>query len=245
VRREPTTALSPILNLYSYTGSDIVADVSYDMFLGTSSSASASYEIMVWLAALGGAGPISSTGSPIATPTIGGITFKLFKGPNGSTTVFSFVASSEVTNFNGDLMNFFSYLISSQGVSSSQYLQSLGAGTEPFTGSNAVLTTTGYSAQMVLRAAKVQSVASTSTKVAVASSVTSSAPVKSSTTSSAKSSTRQATTSSVAPVVTATATALGSAWAQCGGVGFSGPTKCVAGYKCVETNEWYSQCVSA
>jgi xyloglucan-specific endo-beta-1,4-glucanase len=42
---------------WSYTGSDIVADVSYDLF--TSSQASTSneeYEIMVWLAALGGAG---------------------------------------------------------------------------------------------------------------------------------------------------------------------------------------------
>jgi xyloglucan-specific endo-beta-1,4-glucanase len=42
---------------WSYTGSDLVADVSYDLF--TSSAASTSneeYEIMVWLAALGGAG---------------------------------------------------------------------------------------------------------------------------------------------------------------------------------------------
>ena len=100
---------------------------------------------MIWLAALGGAGPISSTGSPIATPTIGGTTFKLYKGPNGSTTVFSFVAETEQTNYSGNLMNFFDYLTANQGVSTSQYLQSIGAGTEPFTGSNAVLTVTGYS----------------------------------------------------------------------------------------------------
>lgn len=97
---------------------------------------------MVWLGALGGAGPTSSTGStPYATPTIGGTKFNLFKGPNGSTTVYSFVrAGSDVTNYSGDLKAFFTYLQQNDGVSSSLYLISIGAGTEPFTGSNAVLT---------------------------------------------------------------------------------------------------------
>ena len=89
---------------------------------------------MIWLAALGGAGPISSTGSTIATPTIDGVSWKLYSGPNGATTVYSFVASSEVTSFSGDIKAFFTYLINSQGFSSSQYLTSIGAGTEPFTG---------------------------------------------------------------------------------------------------------------
>ena len=101
---------------------------------------------MIWLAALGGAGPISSTGSPIATPTIGGHSFKLYSGPNGSMTVYSFVATSEITSFSGDLVDFFDYLESNEGVSAtSNYLQSVGAGTEPFTGSNAVFTTSAYS----------------------------------------------------------------------------------------------------
>ncbi|KAI9810721.1 MAG: hypothetical protein M1827_006059 [Pycnora praestabilis] len=118
---------------WGYTGSSIVADVSYDSFLGTTPTGAASYEVMIWLAALGGAGPISSTGQPIAWPTFGGVSFSLYKGPNGATTVFSFVATSEQTNFRGDLMNFYEYLETNQGVSSSQYLQSIGAGTEPFT----------------------------------------------------------------------------------------------------------------
>jgi xyloglucan-specific endo-beta-1,4-glucanase len=45
---------------WSYTGSDLVADVSYDMFTSSSAGGSNEYEIMIWLAALGGAGPISS-----------------------------------------------------------------------------------------------------------------------------------------------------------------------------------------
>ena len=45
---------------WSYTGSDIVADVSYDMFTSSTAGGSNEYEIMIWLAAIGGAGPISS-----------------------------------------------------------------------------------------------------------------------------------------------------------------------------------------
>jgi len=89
---------------------------------------------MIWLAAYGGAGPISSTGSPIATVTISGVSWKLYKGPNGSMTVYSFVASSTVTSFSGDLKLFFNYLASSWAYPTSQYLLSIGAGTEPFSG---------------------------------------------------------------------------------------------------------------
>ncbi|KAI0533509.1 family 12 glycosyl hydrolase [Xylaria digitata] len=130
---------------YSYTGSNMVANVAYDLFTSSSASGSSEYEVMVWLAALGGAGPISSTGSPVATPTIAGVSWKLYDGWNGNMHVFSFVASSQVTNFSGDLKAFLSYLTSNQGMSTSQYVTSIGAGTEPFVGSNAVLTTTGYS----------------------------------------------------------------------------------------------------
>jgi xyloglucan-specific endo-beta-1,4-glucanase len=112
----------------------VVADVCYDMFTSSSPSGSNNYEIMVWLGAYGGAGPISSSGSPVATPSIGGVTWKLYKGPNGSTTVFSFVAEGTQSKYSGDLKNFLSYLVSNQGLSSSQYLKSIGAGTEPFTG---------------------------------------------------------------------------------------------------------------
>lgn len=100
---------------------------------------------MIWLGSYGGAGPISSTGSAIATVTINGASYKLFYGLNGSVKVYSFVASSNITNFNGDLNLFFKYLTSSQGVPSSYYITSLQAGTEPFTGSKVVLTTSAYS----------------------------------------------------------------------------------------------------
>ncbi|KAI1175110.1 family 12 glycosyl hydrolase [Nemania sp. FL0916] len=130
---------------YSYTGSGMVANVAYDLFTSSSATGSSEYEVMIWLAALGGAGPISATGSPVATPTIAGKSWKLYEGYNGAMHVFSFVASSQVTNFSGDLKAFLTYLATNNGMSTSQYVTSLGAGTEPFVGSNAVLTTSAYS----------------------------------------------------------------------------------------------------
>lgn len=81
-------------------------------------------------------GPISSTyGSngkptPVGTTTIAGNSFDLYKGPNGDTTVYSFVASHEITSYTGDVKDFFSYLIDNEGFPSNQYLTSVGAGTE-------------------------------------------------------------------------------------------------------------------
>lgn len=100
---------------------------------------------MIWLAALGGAGPISATGKPIASITLAGTNWKLYKGRNGQMNVFSFVASSAQQNFRGDLMEFFNYLVQKQGLPASQILTSAGAGTEPFSGSGAKMVTKAYS----------------------------------------------------------------------------------------------------
>ncbi|KAG9659973.1 endoglucanase A precursor, partial [Aureobasidium melanogenum] len=126
---------------WTQTGSNVVADVAYDIFTSSTAGGKNEYEIMVWLAALGGAGPISATGSPIATVTVAGHSWKLWYGSNGVNEVYSFTPNgANVSSFSGDLMDFFSYLIKSQGFKDSQYLVSVGAGTEPFTGSNAKLT---------------------------------------------------------------------------------------------------------
>ncbi|OJJ68009.1 hypothetical protein ASPBRDRAFT_58604 [Aspergillus brasiliensis CBS 101740] len=130
---------------WSYTGDNLKADVSYDAFLSTEDSTTATheYEIMIWLAAYGGIEPIGNADGAIASPTIGGYTWDLYKGPN-DWTVFSFVARETITDFSADLMQFFTYLIDNEGVSSSLYLQTLGAGTEPMTGSDAWFTVSPY-----------------------------------------------------------------------------------------------------
>lgn len=96
------------------------------------------------------AGPISTSyGSdgkptPIASPTIGIHKWNLYKGPNGDTTVFSFVANGEYNGFNGDIKKLLHYLVEDQGLPSTQYLLSVGAGTEAFTGSDAEFSVSTY-----------------------------------------------------------------------------------------------------
>ncbi|PNH42836.1 hypothetical protein VD0004_g4524, partial [Verticillium dahliae] len=53
-----------------------------------------------------------------------------------------------------------------------------------------------------------------------------------------------ATTAVPPPATTAAPPATGGAaqWAQCGGTGHTGPTTCVAPYKCNVVNQYYSQC---
>ncbi|KAF8709379.1 Glycosyl hydrolase family 12, partial [Rhizoctonia solani] len=131
---------------YSAAASDLVANVSYDLWLsnipnGTAASTTSTYEIMIWLSNRR-AGP---AGSQVATANIGGQNWAVFKGRFQTWDVYSFVASSELTNYNADLKPFFTYLSSSHGVSLSQYLVALQAGTEPFQKSG-TLTTTSYTA---------------------------------------------------------------------------------------------------
>ncbi|KAF8681437.1 Glycosyl hydrolase family 12 [Rhizoctonia solani] len=132
---------------YSAAASDLVANVSYDLWLsnvpnGTGHSTTSTYEIMIWLSNRR-AGP---AGSQVATTTIGGQSWKVFKGRVETWDVYSFVASNELTNYNADLKPFFTYLSSSHGVSLNQYLVALQAGTEPFQTETGTLTTTAYTA---------------------------------------------------------------------------------------------------
>ncbi|KAJ3718900.1 glycoside hydrolase family 12 protein [Lentinula raphanica] len=130
---------------YTSASSDLVADVSYDTWLSnvadsSGSSSTSTFEIMIWLSSRGGAGP---AGSQIGTADVNGVTWNLFQGVVETWTVFSFVAPSEITNFNSDLLPFYTFLIDNNGVPSSQFLVQAQAGTEPFVGS-ATLSTSSY-----------------------------------------------------------------------------------------------------
>ncbi|KAL4785364.1 concanavalin A-like lectin/glucanase domain-containing protein [Aspergillus varians] len=130
------------------TGSDMVADVAYDIFTSSSAEGDSEYEIMIWLAALGGAGPISSTGSSIASVKLGGVSWNLWYGLNGNMKVYSFVASSTTQSFSADIIDFVNYLVDSEGLPSSQYLTHVQAGTEPFVGSDASFAVSAFSVEV-------------------------------------------------------------------------------------------------
>ncbi|KAH8806799.1 glycoside hydrolase family 12 protein [Flagelloscypha sp. PMI_526] len=125
----------------------IIANVAFDLFTSSSSGGSAAYEIMIWLANYN-AGPISYTYGSDGTPTavasnisLGGKTWNLYYGSNGSNLVYSFLPTSGIiTSFSADIKIFFTYLVNNRGFPSSQYLTTLQGGTEATTGS-ATLTT--------------------------------------------------------------------------------------------------------
>ncbi|KAF3927680.1 Endoglucanase-4 [Orbilia brochopaga] len=57
-------------------------------------------------------------------------------------------------------------------------------------------------------------------------------------TSAASTTTKKSTTTTAAP-----ATTLAPVFGQCGGLGWTGPTKCVSSAPCSSYNSWYHQCV--
>ncbi|KAM0322252.1 hypothetical protein ACHAQA_009540 [Verticillium albo-atrum] len=204
VLQAPAARLSAVASIpsrwaWSYTGTGVVANVAYDLFTNSDCGTKPEYEVMIWLGALGGAGPISATGKPIATVTISGVSWQLYKGAHSQMTVFSFVATKQQTNYNGDVADFLKYLTGSQGLPKSQCLYSIGAGTEPFVGTNAKFVTSGYSASL--------STVSAAEKPPVA----------------------QTTPVSQPATPPATGATCAAAWAQCGGQGWTGPTCCSKG----------------
>ncbi|EPS43405.1 hypothetical protein H072_2674 [Dactylellina haptotyla CBS 200.50] len=62
------------------------------------------------------------------------------------------------------------------------------------------------------------------------------------TTTASTTSSRTTTTSSRTTTTSAGGGTGAGAWAQCGGIGSTGPTSCISGYKCVVLNDYYSQC---
>ncbi|KAF8062545.1 endocellulase [Lyophyllum atratum] len=136
---------------YQSQSSGIRADVAYDIWTGVPSSgnpasSASSFEIMIWLSGLGGIQPV---GSQIKSGiSIAGHTWNLWRGPNQNWQVLSFVsASGDIKNFSADLNLFFKYLIANQGVAATQFVQAIQAGTEPFTGT-ANLVTSSYSVSL-------------------------------------------------------------------------------------------------
>ncbi|QSZ36319.1 hypothetical protein DSL72_007445 [Monilinia vaccinii-corymbosi] len=209
---------------WQYSGTNVVADVSWDIFTAPTAGGANKYEIMLWLGALGGAAPISSTGSPVATVTLSGYKFKLYSGTNGGTTVFSFVAISQINNFKGDLLPFLNYLATMKnnlGFSVNQYVNVLQAGTEPFTGTKAVFSVSAYSVSVSQKS-------SGSVKVK-------GSPAKGNTNQSNES-TNQSKENTDQSKVAASSVPL---YGNC-----TGGKTCSVG-KCVKQNDSYSQCVSA
>ncbi|KAI0775594.1 endocellulase [Trametes elegans] len=131
---------------YESVSNPVRADVSYDIWTGTEpsgepASRASSYEIMIWLSGRGGIQPVGSlTKSGVE---VAGHTWDVWTGPNTNWQVISFVSQDgDLTSFDADLKEFFDFIVQEEGVSASQYVQAIQTGTEPFTGSASLLTST-------------------------------------------------------------------------------------------------------
>jgi hypothetical protein len=120
-------------------------NISYDIWLSADphlGDQNADHEIMIWLYHDGGVSPI---GAKQTTTMIAGADWDLWEGslPSCGWPVHSFVRTANTNSSSFDLSDFFDYLIS-RGLSDSQYLISVEAGTEVFTGAGR-LDITSYS----------------------------------------------------------------------------------------------------
>lgn len=120
-----------------------MANVAYDMMTDAYGTNGPKYEIMIWLAGIGGAGPISKTKYPLRTVKIGSTYFDLYKGYPPGLITYSFVPvkGGILQEFQGNLFPFLFYLKQHGMLPGDAKLATIGAGTEPFEGSGTFVTT--------------------------------------------------------------------------------------------------------
>ncbi len=124
---------------------DGTMNVAYDLFTHTMAAPGYSNdpadEIMIWLYAGGGAGPI---GSQVGTVSVAGASWNLYSGNNGYWNVRSYVRTSNTTSATFNLMDFLKDLMERNLLTEGKYLSSIEAGTEIFNGTGTLDTSSFY-----------------------------------------------------------------------------------------------------
>ncbi|CAL9588063.1 hypothetical protein SUDANB6_05201 [Streptomyces sp. enrichment culture] len=115
---------------YSYVG-NAVYNASYDIWLDPTPRTDGvnRTEIMIWFNRVG---PIQPIGSPVGTATVGGRTWEVWSGSNGSNDVLSFVAPSAIGSWSFDVMDFVRATVARGMAQDTWYLTSVQAGFEPW-----------------------------------------------------------------------------------------------------------------
>ncbi|MDN0199858.1 cellulose binding domain-containing protein [Streptomyces sp. S.PNR 29] len=115
---------------YGYVGG-AVFNASYDIWLDPTPRTDGvnRTEIMIWFNKVG---PIQPIGSQVGTATVGGRTWQMWSGSNGSNDVLSFVAPSAIGSWSFDVMDFVRQAVARGLAQSSWYLTSIQAGFEPW-----------------------------------------------------------------------------------------------------------------
>ncbi|MEU9918052.1 cellulose binding domain-containing protein [Streptomyces sp. NPDC051001] len=125
-----TISSAPSSISYGYV-SGAVYNASYDIWLDPTPRTDGvnRTEIMIWFNRVGSIQPI---GSQVGTATVGGRTWQVWTGSNGSNDVISFVAPSAISSWNFDVMDFVDQTVARGMAQNNWYLTSIQAGFEPW-----------------------------------------------------------------------------------------------------------------
>jgi hypothetical protein len=128
--RVDTITSAPTSISYGFVG-NAVYNASYDIWLDPTPRTDGvnRTEIMIWFNTVG---PIQPIGSPRGTATVGGRTWQVWTGSNGSNDVISFVAPSAISGWSFDVIDFVRHTVSRGMAQNDWYLTSVQAGFEPW-----------------------------------------------------------------------------------------------------------------
>lgn len=117
---------------FSYVGG-ATYDAAYDIWLDPTPRTDGvnRQEIMIWFNRQGNIQPI---GSVVGTATIGGRSWQVWQGSNGSNAVISYVAGAPVTSWSFSVLDFIADTRNRGAITNSWYLTSIQAGFEPWIG---------------------------------------------------------------------------------------------------------------
>ncbi|MEU2782602.1 cellulose binding domain-containing protein [Streptomyces sp. NPDC007110] len=125
-----TISSAPSSISYGYV-SNAVYNASYDIWLDPTPRTDGvnRTEIMIWFNRVG---PIQPIGSPVGTASVGGRSWEVWTGSNGSNDVISFVAPSAIGGWSFDVMDFVDQAVARGLAQNNWYLTSVQAGFEPW-----------------------------------------------------------------------------------------------------------------
>ncbi|MFM9588209.1 GH12 family glycosyl hydrolase domain-containing protein [Streptomyces scabiei] len=125
-----TISSAPSSISYGYVG-DAVYNASYDIWLDPTPRTDGvnRTEIMIWLNKVG---PIQPIGSQVGTASVGGRSWQVWSGGNGTNDVLSFVAPSAIGSWSFDVMDFVRQAVARGLAQNNWYLTSVQAGFEPW-----------------------------------------------------------------------------------------------------------------
>ncbi|MDH6589649.1 hypothetical protein M2161_008755 [Streptomyces sp. SAI-133] len=125
-----TISTAPSSISFSYVN-NAVYDAAYDIWLDPTPRTDGvnRTEIMIWFNRVGSVQPV---GSPVGNATVGGRSWQVWSGNNGTNDVLSFVAPSAMSAWNFDVMDFVRQAVSRGLAQNSWYLTSIQAGFEPW-----------------------------------------------------------------------------------------------------------------